>query len=347
MLKKKKKKKDNLLKSILLFLIIVLVFLVFIYSRAINSSNKEGEDQEFFIERGDSVEVIAENLKEEGLIKSKLIFKIYVKFSKKQSDFKEGAYILNSGMSIENIVEILTPRVSLKAEKWITFVEGWNINDYAKALDDSALISFDDFSAIVKDDNFKDYSLHFSFLKSRPEGHGLEGYLFPDTYRFFYDSSPDDIVEKILLNFDKKVDSEIRDEIERQGKTIHEIITMASIIEKEVQSNEDMKIVSGILWGRIKNKQALESCATLAYILGENKDRYSYEETRIDSPYNTYINRGLPPGPIANPGIRAIQAAVYPESTNYNYFLTDSETAETIFSRTYEEHLRNRDKHIK
>jgi UPF0755 protein len=122
---------------------------------------------------------------------------------------------------------------------------------------------------------------------------------------------------------------------------------MASVIEKEVRSANDMKIVSGIFWNRIKNGQALESCATLAYILGVNKSQYSYEDTRINSPYNTYINRGLPAGPIANPGLKAIEAAIYPEDTAYNYFLTASETGETIFSKTYQEHLNNKNKYIK
>jgi UPF0755 protein len=347
MLKKKKKEKNNPSKNAFVILMVAVILFSFIYSRAINGSAGTGDDQDFLIERGDSVSVIAENLKEEGLIKSKFVFKAYVRLSGKQSDFKEGLYVLNPEMNVKNVVEVLTPRVSLKPEEWITFVECWSLNDYARALDERGLISADEFLDITGGSNLKDYSTHFSFLKDKPEGHSLEGYLFPDTYRFFHDSSPDDIVKRILSNFDKKLSPEIREEIERQGKSIHEIITMASIIEKEVRSNDDMRVVSGIFWNRINNRQALESCATLAYILGENKDRYSYEDTRVDSPYNTYMNRGLPPGPIASPGIRAIQAAVYPEDTNYNYFLTDSETFETIFSRTYEEHLRNRNKHIR
>jgi UPF0755 protein len=193
----------------------------------------------------------------------------------------------------------------------------------------------------------EDYSKDFSFLKDKPKNKNLEGYLFPDTYRFFTDVSGEEVILKMLSNFDNKLAPKMREDISSQGKTIFEIITMASVIEKEVRSEKDMKIVSGIFWDRIKNGQALESCATLAYILGVNKPQYSYEDTRIKSPYNTYINRGLPAGPIANPGIKAIEAAIYPEYTGYNYFLTASETGETIFSRTYEEHLINKNKYIK
>jgi UPF0755 protein len=122
---------------------------------------------------------------------------------------------------------------------------------------------------------------------------------------------------------------------------------MASIIEKEVRSTSDMKIVSGIFWNRIKNGQALQSCATLAYVLGVNKAQYSLEDTKVDSLYNTYKYRGLPPGPIANPGLDAITAAIYPESTNYNYFLSDPATGKTIYSKTLDEHNANKYKYLK
>jgi len=108
-----------------------------------------------------------------------------------------------------------------------------------------------------------------------------------------------------------------------------------------------MKIVSGIFWDRIKNGQPLESCATLAYILGQNKPQYSIEDTKTDSPYNTYLILGLPPSPISNPGLQAIKAAIYPEYTKYNYFLNRQDTGETIFSVDYDEHLRNKAKYLK
>jgi len=122
---------------------------------------------------------------------------------------------------------------------------------------------------------------------------------------------------------------------------------MASLIEKEVRTSEDMKIISGIFWQRIENRQGLESCATLAYILGVNKPQYSVVDTKIDSPYNTYKHRGLPPSPIANPGLNAITAAIYPKETDYNYFLSDPATGQTIFSRTLGEHNLNKAKYLK
>jgi UPF0755 protein len=121
---------------------------------------------------------------------------------------------------------------------------------------------------------------------------------------------------------------------------------MASILEKEVKDEADMKLVADIFWRRLENGQRLESCATLAYALGQNKPQYSYEETRLASPYNTYINDGLPPGPICNPSLKAIRSAIYPTANDYNFFLNRPDNGQTIFSRTFEEHKLNKDKYL-
>lgn len=333
----------KIFKKFILISLLLLIILFIIYIKIINSSAKTGDDYEFVITKGQSVSIIAQNLKTEKLINSELFFKIYIKLSGKQADFKEGSYTLNPKMSIKQITTELTPKVFLKPDERITFIEGWNLKNYNEALANSSLIDVSDFLSATK----KDYSDKFSFLKDKPKKTDLEGYLFPDTYRFYTDITGEEVVIKMLSNFDNKLSAQMRDDISNQGKTISEIITMASIIEKEVRSTEDMKIVSGIFWNRIKGGQALESCATLAYILGVNKEQYTFEDTRTDSPFNTYINRGLPPSPISNPGLKAIEAAIYPEDTNYNYFLTSSNGGQTVFSRTYEEHLNNKNKYIK
>ncbi|HPT08254.1 MAG TPA: endolytic transglycosylase MltG [bacterium] len=346
------------MKNTILCLVLIVFLFILFYLKGINSSGKGKNEQSFIIKTGQSVDTIASNLKDNDLIKSKFIFKLYVKLSKSQSAFQAGSYQLNSTMNIKEIVYEMTQKVFLKPEEKLTFIEGWNLTDYTKLIKEHSLNNASDFSKLVgepmidyrgmEEDYYPyDYSSDYLFLQDKPKYYGLEGYLFPDTYRFFTDASADKIIRKMLDNFDNKLSSKMRDDIEAQGKTIYEIITMASIIEKEVQSENDMKIVSGIFWDRIKNGQALESCATLAYILGIDKAQYSYEDTRINSPYNTYINRGLPPGPIANPGLKAIEASIYPEYTDYNYFLSDPATGKTIFSITYQEHLSNKNKYIK
>lgn len=346
MLPKKRKKQNNNIKKlnkILLSLGLLVLLFIIIYNHKINVTADNISSKNFIIESGQSLTKIAKNLKKEDLIKSKFFFKVHAKLNGKQTSFRSGNFNLKTNMSIKEITAELTKKVYLKPEEKLTFVEGWTLKDYSKLLSKSNLSEVDNFLELVE----KDYLEKFNFLEDKPKNKNLEGYLFPDTYRFFTDVRAEEIIVKMLSNFDNKLTSKMRLDISQQNKTIFEIITMASIIEKEVRSEKDMKIVSGLFWDRIKNNQALGSCATLAYILGVNKPQYSYEDTKIKSPYNTYINRGLPAGPIANPGIKAIEAAIYPEYTEYNYFLSASETGETIFSKTYEEHLINKNKYIK
>jgi UPF0755 protein len=173
----------------------------------------------------------------------------------------------------------------------------------------------------------------------------MEGYLFPDTYFIEKDDTAEIMLEKFLNNFSRHISSEDLEQIEKTGRNIFEIVTMASIIEREVQTDEDRRIVSGIFWKRIADGHPLQSCATLAYFLGIDKPQFSYEDTQIESPYNTYLNVGLPPGPIANPGEASIKAAIYPQENDYYYFLSDMSSGEIIYSKTLEEHNANKIKY--
>ena len=332
-----------IIKAILAIAAIFILAGIF-YWRGVNTAVSKGGDVNFSVAKGESVKEIAQNLKNAGLIKSKLYFEIYVWQKGWQSKFQAGEYILNPTLTIREIVKVFVEGETLSKERTIKIIEGWNLVDIAKYLEKEGIAASGEFLKAGKN-NIGNYA-KYGFLKGRPDGSSLEGYLFPDTYRVFKDAELNDIIGKMLSNFDKKLTAETRSEIDKQGKTIYEIITMASLLEKEVKTEEDMKIVSGIFWDRIKNGQALESCATLAYILGENKPRYSLEDTKINSPYNTYQNRGLPPGPISNPGLKAIRAAIYPTFTDYNYFLTDPETGKTIFSKTFAEHTQNKAKYL-
>ena len=190
----------------------------------------------------------------------------------------------------------------------------------------------------------KGYLKDDSFLNAAKK---YEGYLFPDTYRMFKDFTADDLITKMRANFEKKLTPDLREAMEKSGHSPEDIIIMASLLEKEVRTETDMKIVAGIFWDRDAIGQALQSCASLAYILGVNKVQYSYEDTQIDSPYNTYKHRGLPPGPISNPGLKAIKAAIYPTKTDYNYFLSRPDTGETVFSVTLDEHNAAKQKYLK
>ena len=251
-----------------------------------------------------------------------------------------------------------------KPETVIKVLEGWtidNINNYLLTIGAWSRADLEQIIGLPKI-NYRtqpdlslpfDFSEKYDFLKDKPTYYSLEGFLFPDTYRVFSDASVNDVVDKMLANFDKKLTPKMRQDIAAQGKTIYEVIIMASLIEKEAPidysdlENKDARIVSDIFWGRLKSGQALQSDATLTYFLNDNKPSHSGADLEIDSLYNTYKYPGLPPTPICNPGLRAIEAAIYPLDTNYNYFLTDLDGGNIYYASTYQEHLQNKYKYLK
>lgn len=234
----------------------------------------------------------------------------------------------------------------MKPDVQVRIIEGRNLKQIEASWRENKELGLI-FSKSLANETAGDWSSRFSFLKSVPAKSSLEGYLFPDTYRIYASSTAEEMIAKMLSNFEDKVTPDILSDIKAQGRSLSEVITLASLIEKEVRSSSDMEIVSGIFKNRIESGQPLQSCATLAYILGENKPQYSEADTKVESPYNTYRHKGLPPAPIANPGLRAIKAALHPTDTKYNYFLTRPDTGETVFSRTYDEHLANKAKYLK
>jgi UPF0755 protein len=178
-----------------------------------------------------------------------------------------------------------------------------------------------------------------------PLGATLEGFLFPDTYEFSRDASAEDIVKILMRNFDRRFDDSLRFEMRDGKKSIMEVVTMASLLEAEVRSEEDRKMVADIFERRISAGQPLQSCATLQYLLGVDRKQYSIAETKTESPYNTYLHAGLPPGPVDNPGLVSLRAALRPTPNDFWFFLSDAKTGETIFSKDFEEHKRNKSIH--
>lgn len=243
------------------------------------------------------------------------------------------------------------PKIIYKAEETIKILEGWTNQDIAQYFSNRGKWSETDVLNVINSaSSTKSFIKQFNFLDHIITPKTLEGYLFPDTYRIFASSTVDDLAIKMLNNFDHKLTAQMRMDIKKQGRTISEIVIMASIIEKEApfhgQDNSDAKIVAGIFWNRIQNGQALQSDATLSYIFKDKKSSHEGEELNNPSLYNTYKYRGLPPGPICNPGLLALEAAVYPMDTNYNYFLTASD-GNIYYAKTFAEHLKNKYKYLK
>jgi UPF0755 protein len=221
-------------------------------------------------------------------------------------------------------------------ERTITIIEGWRIQDIAASLDKSGVVSADDFISAAKIDNWRD---QYGFL-SDPKIKSLEGYLFPDTYRIFTDASSSDIIEKMLDNFDHKVTPEMRAQLAAKQRSLHDMVILASIIEREALYDEDRAMIADIFLKRLEAGIGLQSDATINYITGKKTVRPTFDDLKVNSLYNTYKYRGLPPGPISNPGLASLQAAIYPRANDYYYFLTDSD-GRAHFGRTFAEHQQN------
>ncbi len=348
--------KKYLVFSIVFFIVIVIMTLIagiFAFWISLPLEPFSEEEIIFIIKEGEGLRTIARNLQNENLIKWAPLFTTYTVLGGMAIDLKAGEYTLSQAMNIPQIAEKFFRGEVIK--KKITIIEGWDLRDIGfyfermgmfQAEEVWELIGFPavDYLKAIDLPRLKDFSDDFDFLKDKPKNLGLEGYLFPDTYEIKKGVFLEEIVEKMLDNFNRRLTAELKEEIKNQGKTIFEIVTMASLIEKEVRTLEDKKIVSGILWKRLETNFPLQVDATIAYVLGRRS--WTFEEMRrevaqareIDSPYNTYKYLGLPLGPIANPGLESIMAAVYPKHSEYWYYLSTPQ-GETIFSRTFEEHV--------
>jgi len=305
----------------------------------------------FIIEKGQGFNDIGSILRQSGLIRSKFWFNAFVLLSGRHAKLQAGAYELSSDNTIAKIVKKISKGNVL--EEKITILEGWNAHDVANYLEQKQIFSQDDFLAAVKSgdketqDVFNsDSFLMFDFLNGNGRVAGLEGFLFPDTYEFAFGSSISDVLREMLANFKIKIDDELRSEIKRQGRSLYEVLIMASLLEKEVRTYSDKQMVAGILWKRLQTDWPLQVDATINYALGKPAAKLSLNDLQFNSPYNTYRNKGLPPGPICNPGIESIRAAVYYEENPYWYYLSAPD-GETIYSATFEQHKAAKQMYLK
>ncbi|MEK7583767.1 MAG: endolytic transglycosylase MltG, partial [Patescibacteria group bacterium] len=224
----------------------------------------------------------------------------------------------------------------------ITLIEGWTLDEYAGRLDENGF-SPEVFLALTRD--LPLWRDSYDFLTSVPSGQSLEGYLFPDTYSIDAAKDAEQLMRKMLDNFSEKLTPELRKQVAGSGRTLHEVITLASIIEREVAKPEDRRLVADIFLKRLRDGIGLQSDATVNYITKSGRTRSTAADLDIDSPYNTYKYRGLPPGPIGNPGIDAITAALDPQPNDYYYFLTDTDGG-VHYARTFDEHQKNRELYL-
>jgi len=306
-------------KNLIFILLIGLIVLAGFWS-VFSPLNNTSEEIIFSVKKGEGSGEISSNLSRQGLIKWAPLFRLYVLVNGMAGDLKAGDYFLSSSMNIPEIAYKLASGQVIKIK--VTIPEGFTQKQIEERL-----------GLVLPGDN-------------------LEGFLFPDTYEFNFGFTAEEVVKRMKENFEEKLTQQMRQDILFQNKTILEVITMASLIEKEVISLADKKIVSGVLWKRLSIDMPLQVDATLAYLSGQQD--WTFDEMRqeiaswkeIDSPYNTYKYLGLPPGPICNPGLDSIVAAIYPQESVYWYYLSTPE-GDTVFNETLAGHNAARARYFK
>ncbi len=286
------------------------------------------------VKRADMGEV-ASILKENDLIEFKTLFRLFASFTGSGKKIVPGTYELNTDMDYRAIISSMSAGSASRTEISVTIPEGYSVDQIFALLEEKGVATVSDLRETAADHDYQ-----FDFLEGVPLGdyHRLEGYLFPDTYRFYIGEDPLYAINKMLVNFTNMVPRETRDQLAEEGRDLHELITVASLIEKETDGT-DQALIASVIYNRLNNPSVtngyLQIDATLAYI---NGGRVPVEEDKsIDSPYNTYLYTGLPPGPIANPGSEAIWAAMNPKSSDYYYYALGTDGLHH-YSRTYSEH---------
>lgn len=299
------------------------VFFVILNSFFWNAPGEFENDTLVEIESGETLSEVSEKLKESNIIRSEFWFKIGVYFSDKTHGVKAGDYFFDEPQKVFTVSNRLAKgEYGLKPAR-VTIPEGLNVFQIADIFEER-------FDLFDKKD----------FIEMAPEG-----YLFPDTYFFLPNTRAEDVIERMKMNFEEKIKS-VAGKINDSGKSLEEIIKVASIVEEEAITFEDRRKVSGIIWKRLSINMPLQVDATFIYVNGKNTYELTLEDLEIDSPYNSYRNTGLPPTPISNPGMESILAAIDPEETEYLYFLSDL-AGNMYYAKDFEGHQVNRVNHLR
>lgn len=281
---------------------------------------------------------VVDQLKDNDIIKYKGLFRLFSALSGGSDKIAQGSYLVDTDMDYRAILNSLGSGSFSRVEVSVTIQEGLTVRQIFELLEKEGVSTVEKLNDMAAN---HDYA--FSFLEDIPLGdpNRLEGYLFPDTYNFYMGEDPKYVINKMLVNFDSKVDDSMRQKIADKGYTIQELLTVASMIEKETDGT-DRTTIASVIYNRLNNPGAgtagyLQVDATIQYVLPEGEIVSEEDYQTVNSPYNTYLNKGLPPGPIANPGLESIMAALNPESTNYYYYALGDDGVHHFFT-SYSEH---------
>ncbi len=323
----------------------VLVFGFLVYVSFLSSPASDAPERTIVVTAGDDAISMARKLGDVGIFPWPFGYRLYGYVDRSVLRPKVGSYRVQAGTSYHDVARRLAVGPE-RREATIRVIEGWTLTDIQQNLFQQHAIPYSESASWmgkVLDGQSFDPRLReeFSFLKTVPQTRSLEGYLFPDTYRIWADQLPEGLVRKQLREFDERYGTVQVSRALAPLETLDDVVTLASIVEKEVREPEDKKIVAGIFLRRLRIGMALQSDATLHYLTQSGRSRSTSNDLAIDSAYNSYKHRGLPPGPISNPGAHAIDAVLHPQVTSYLYFLT-TDAGKVLYARTFEEHIQNR-----
>jgi len=356
-----RKKEDKLVRkitiSVLLIILIVGGVLIFnIYNYIVSSleplNAKSEQKVEVVIPNGSSNKAIGEILEKEKIIKSGMVFNYYTKFNN-LTGFQAGTYQFSASMDLDAISEALkNGDVTEKtAQAKLTIPEGYDIDQIGDVIAEKTAFTKNDFLSLISDTDFFNTLLasYPNLLQSASEAtdvrYRLEGYLFPATYNYYDDMTLKELVTAMVAKTDS-VMSKYYTQIKQKNMSVHEVLTLASLVEKEGVTDDDRKNIAQVFFNRIAADMPLQSDISILYSLGEHKEDVMISDTQVDSPYNLYTNTGYGPGPFDNPSEQSIQAVLDPTANNYYYFVADTSTGKVYFAATYDEHLVNKEKYV-
>lgn len=316
------KNKKRIFASLILILIVWLLVIMFL-------PPERSKDLTVSIPKGSSAGDIGQILADQGVIRSAFGFKLMVRIKRIGSDLKPGAYNFQPNMTLSAVIGKIARGDSVS--KWLSIPEGFTIRQIADRIKEEGFGNSSRFYSLAK---FNGESFQTAFPSP---GRSLEGYLFPDTYLVPIGMTEADIIREMLDCFNRKVYEPLADEIRASGMSLHDIVVTASLIEREARVPEDRPLISAVLRNRLKQNMRLGIDATVLYALRKHKDRVLYSDLDVDSPYNTYRNFGLPPGPIANPGVESMKAAIHPADAGFLYYVAKPDGSH-VFTDTFEQH---------
>jgi len=306
----------------------------------------------FTIEPGESVGVLAERLESEQVIRSSFWFTQYLKWKELDRAVRAGSFTIEAPITLARVAEVLLS--PSQDEREITILPGWTLRDIATYFEAEGIATAAEVYALTGESANSDTTATLTapsgvkLLSEKPTNLSLEGYLAPDTYRIFANSTIESVLQKLLEQRNAQFTDTLRADIAKSGRTIHEVLTIASLLEKEVRGAADKKIAADIFWKRYDAGWAMQADSSIHYIHGTNGSVFTTREMRESlNPYNTYKYPGLPPGPIGTPSLMAIDAAVYPTPNDYWYFITTLDTGEAKFGRTLDEHNANVQRYLR